>query len=385
MSNPPLGALEAFREKMMQMTDDEKKRKAAMKAKRTAERHSKQNGWSRATKVVQRQLGLRGRENGSTPPVTTVDDLGAMLEGLKVSTYADLDKPPPFRREDNVVFICVDVEAYEHNQNLITEIGIASLDTADLADVAPGRDAKNWFPLIRARHFRIKEYKHLNNRVFVKGCADKFDFGESEIIGLKEAPKAIAECFREPFCKRTEVKDINAKWLDHLQATNTQGPSSNNTNALPFFTPSNANRPLILVGHSLGGDITYLRRLGYSVSNLSNLLSTVDTLKLYSALAHDIQGSSLGKVLADLGIPGINLHNAGNDAVLTLQAMLAISVRALTDSQIYEQRARDGASEKIKKAVVEAKDNVVGKLDGWESDGGDGGEVVRFNWRTEPK
>jgi len=30
---------------------------------------------------------------------------------------------------------------------------------------------------IRARHFRINEYKHVHNTDFVHGCADRFEFG----------------------------------------------------------------------------------------------------------------------------------------------------------------------------------------------------------------
>jgi hypothetical protein len=75
------------------------------------------------------------------------------------------------------VFICVDIEAYEKDHKIITEIGIATLDTEDLKAIAPGKDGVNWRKAIRARHFRILEYKHLQNRDFVHGCAEYFQFG----------------------------------------------------------------------------------------------------------------------------------------------------------------------------------------------------------------
>jgi hypothetical protein len=87
------------------------------------------------------------------------------------------ENPLPFKTEDSVIFICVDVEAWERNHKLITEIGIATLDTADITSLAPGTGGANWAGVIRARHFRIKEHSHLENTDFVGGCADSFQFG----------------------------------------------------------------------------------------------------------------------------------------------------------------------------------------------------------------
>jgi hypothetical protein len=89
----------------------------------------------------------------------------------------DIGKPAPYTQEDSVVFICVDVESYERDHNLVTEIGIATLDTADINIVSPGEGGINWMKAIRARHFRITEHGHLKNKEFINGCADYFQFG----------------------------------------------------------------------------------------------------------------------------------------------------------------------------------------------------------------
>jgi hypothetical protein len=89
----------------------------------------------------------------------------------------DIGKPAPYTQEDSVVFVCIDVEAYERDHNLITEIGIATLDTADINTLSPGEGGINWMKVIRARHFRITEYGHLKNQEFINGCADYFQFG----------------------------------------------------------------------------------------------------------------------------------------------------------------------------------------------------------------
>ena len=76
-----------------------------------------------------------------------------------------------------MVFVCVDVEANERNSAQITEIGVATLDTRDLKSLLPGESGTNWLGKIRARHFRIDEYKHIRNTEFVSGCPDRFEFG----------------------------------------------------------------------------------------------------------------------------------------------------------------------------------------------------------------
>ena len=45
--------------------------------------------------------------------------------------YSDLESPPN-DFDAMVILISVDVEAFEFNQKLVTEIGISTLDTVDL-------------------------------------------------------------------------------------------------------------------------------------------------------------------------------------------------------------------------------------------------------------
>lgn len=102
---------------------------------------------------------------------------------------------------------------------------------------------------------------------------------------------------------------------------------------------STAKRNLIFVGHDVGADIGYLRQLGYDPFNLSNLLETVDSATMFRFLRREPNIRSLGSILAELGITGWNLHNAGNDAVYTLQAMLAIAIMA--NQEKPDREARD--------------------------------------------
>jgi len=120
--------------------------------------------WGRAVKRTQRYLGLREKN-------------GEYVAGGNQPTMLDLDQPMAAKPEGSVLFVCIDIEAYEFNQDLITEVGIAVLDATRLSGIAPGENGKAWHSLIEARHIRVKENAWAVNSKWVQGCADKFDFG----------------------------------------------------------------------------------------------------------------------------------------------------------------------------------------------------------------
>jgi hypothetical protein len=60
---------------------------------------------------------------------------------------------------------------------------------------------------------------------------------------------------------------------------------------------------------------------------------------MYRAFRREYQARNLGSILADLDIAGWDLHNAGNDAMYTLQAMVGIAVRARLEKQ--DKRSRE--------------------------------------------
>jgi hypothetical protein len=229
----------------------------------------------------------------------------------------DHSKSAPYHFEEDVIIICVDVEAWERSSSIITEVGIATLDTRELHDLPPGAEGENWRKTIRARHFRIREHMMYENREFVQGAADRFekDFGESEIINLKDAPRIIAECFKEPFSKPPTDAENAAPWK---QIANS---SQDDDQRAP------EKRNIIFLGHYPNVDIQYLRKLGYDPFNLSNLLETMDTASLYRAHKKEQNPRCLSHILAEFDLVGWNLHNAGNDAVYTLWIMLATAVK----------------------------------------------------------
>jgi hypothetical protein len=188
---PSEESLIAFKAKCdLMMRAQRGKKNAASNEKRRADRQAKMQFWGYSIKRVQRYLGLR-QASVRDQMVAISSELqkldlqwqdhdtavkNAMAE-LLLPGGIDTGKPAPHSQDGSVIFISVDVEAYERNKRLITEIGIATLDTKDITSLSPGKGGVNWRELIRARHFRIEEHKHLENFEFVDGCADRFEFG----------------------------------------------------------------------------------------------------------------------------------------------------------------------------------------------------------------
>ncbi|KUJ20966.1 uncharacterized protein LY89DRAFT_420910 [Mollisia scopiformis] len=246
------------------MTASEKSKKGAAKAKKTLDQAQRYQASRDIVKRVQTYIGIRKPDDGIEAALFKAHESRVEWYDPKAiaaavsreatakfgpATFFDAGKPMKFTPEDSVVFISVDVEANEFNHREITEIGVATLDTLDLVQLVPGKGGENWMKQIRARHFRINEYRHVINRVHVSGCPGSFEFGKSEFINLANAPAAIASCFKAPF-------------------------SGADTTSLDQDMPK---RNIVLVGHSIGADIAFLRDMGYDVTNLANLINTVDT------------------------------------------------------------------------------------------------------------
>ncbi|KAG0646862.1 Good for full DBP5 activity 2 [Hyphodiscus hymeniophilus] len=333
-STPTDRSIAAFKAKMALMAQAQKGKKVINSEKRNIDRIAKQQSWNQSIKRVQRYLGLRqasdekqkdiarARVQASESVLQWGEHSAAVKTVISRPAVFKPDQPAAYDQESDVVFICVDIEANERNSTQITEIGISTLDTRDLKGLVPGERGVNWFSKIRARHFRINEYKYIRNTDFVSGCPDKFEFGDSEFVGLKDAPRAVASCFKHPFSAPEDL----------IISIDENAPKRN----------------IIFVGHGIGADITYLKSMGYDVYNLSNLQEIVDTAVMWQSLKRDTSPRNLGSILAEIDIAGWNLHNAGNDAVYTLQAMVGISIRHLN-----EQQKRQEEKDQERKARVE--------------------------------
>lgn len=292
----------AFKRKMEDAIEATKHRNKNQRDKKKKQRIGTKQIWCAQMKRTQCYLGIRPRADPSMPDPVQDPDIPVRELEREIKRYnlaqcrdlpdLDVSEAAPFPFQSNVVFICVDVEAYEKPPRPITEIGISTLDTNDLVDLAPGERGTNWMKKIRSRHFRISETGHLHNKEHVQGCADRFepDFGVSEWISIKEAPQVIASCFRPPLSRPSENTSVDS----HGDESESEEPK----------------RQLVLVGHDVQNDVEYLRKIGYDVANLSNLIEAVDTADLYRAWKHEQNPSNLGAILLALELIGWNLHNA---------------------------------------------------------------------------
>lgn len=202
----------------------------------------------------------------------------------------------------------------------------------------------------------------------MQGCPDRFYFGESEIVTLADAPTYVAGCFQPPFgahrCNGVDniidtMKDVNLS----------------------------EKRNLIFLGHGTIGDIRYLQDLGFDPMKIDNLLEALDTADMYRVWRRELQATGLARILYDFDIAGHGLHNAGNDAAYTVQAMLAICVResSLRDSPELESMKNSEKAARLAAAVEEAQEKAKKEAEGWsDHEDGDGGPPVPLDVPVRP-
>jgi hypothetical protein len=350
----------AFKAKIEAAIEASRRKSKAAKRKKHRDTSVKLREWCRSLKRLECYLGFRPRLPHHVRYQSPFDDPAPLLP-------LDLDQLAPFPFADEPIFVCIDIEANEKMHEQITEIGVSTLDTLDLVGVTPGPNGANWMSMIRSRHFRIAEYSHVVNSTYLAGCPERFEFGESEWISIEKAGDMVDSCFLPPYSatpteasgksatEDTKAKADDPETLDCQVGINdrrwvfwTPNPRSHGV-GLPASTEiaeyKNRPRNIILVGHNITADITYLRKLDCkaikpksggdlddpfddTIDTQPKFLETLDTDFLYRVLKRDMQGSSLGKVLLDLGLTGWNLHNAGNDARYTMEAMIGIALKS---------------------------------------------------------
>ena len=269
--------------------------------------------WGHSVKRVQRYLGIRPRAS-------------AALSGSLASLDLSLAMTRPV---ESVVFIAIDVEWFEFNHNIITEVGLAVLDTWQTVGIAPLANLKNWFRMIKSHHLRVAENAHAVNRVHVRGCENFFDFGSVSRPCKPPARAAMLMTVRRS-SQFVKEKDMAAAIRSILEPKTAEGLT------IAEYTE---DRKVVLVGHDLESDIAAIKALGYDIrGDNKQLLEIVDTKDVYRHYRRMRDPASLEGILTDLAIPHRNLHNAGNDAVYTLQALLGIAVKKRLDSLAPEEK-----------------------------------------------
>ncbi|SCU96466.1 LADA_0H01090g1_1 [Lachancea dasiensis] len=188
------------------------------------------------------------------------------------------------------ICLCVDVEAFERNTNVVTEIGISIYD--------PRESLFSTVPKFRTYHLIVSESLKLRNGRFVCDLKDCFLLGESLVMSLNNCVKFIQTLINYYMIPQTAAE----------------------------LTWERA-----FVGHNVKGDLKWLSSIGvnipkdvdYNADQLQNpnRIQVLDTERLFKSL-YGSKGSNLGKILRLFEVPHAFLHNAGNDAYFTLKLLL---------------------------------------------------------------
>lgn len=173
--NLPTQIQEDFLAQLARLNDSSKYSTKQKSEKNRLKRYENHILWGRSLKRTQRYMGLRKRTALDITGLSlsdAVSEARVFPDVTVASDFIDLGEP-----EGSVIFVSIDIEAYEFNQDVITEVGIAIFDTLSIRGQEPGSTGEKWFGLIDAHHLRIKENSWAENSKHVRGCADNFDFG----------------------------------------------------------------------------------------------------------------------------------------------------------------------------------------------------------------
>lgn len=169
---------------------------------------------------------------------------------------------------ENYALYAIDVESWEKNHDIITEIGLTSYIPG------PGGWVANQ-SIIESRHFLVKENRFYKNGNWVADASANFEFGQSEFHSLRDIQNELTLFFGS------------------VPSTSGEEP-----------------RQRVLIGHDINGDIEYLRKLGYDVCAENSML-IFDTTEMWKAWTDSSNGISLSRLCNELEIDAWNLHNAG--------------------------------------------------------------------------
>ncbi|CAG7959884.1 unnamed protein product [Penicillium olsonii] len=310
----------------------------SIKIDRDAEKRARKAKRDNANKKLEQCLGRVAAYFGLRP---------ALQENVVQPSFSngqlkpiDPLKPAPFQFQNNPIFISLDTEWME-DYGTLTEVGISVLDTKDLQGFAPGNFGQFWLSQIRTRHLRVEEYKDHVNMKYQIGCPDYFHHGESEFVPSALIANVVNQALSSPAMVESGCE---------------------------------VERAVILVGLNLKNDIDILRRKKcQALLNLDPsrpppcspvIHEVVDVAQLYRIYAGEAQPPGLANLLINLQIVGQDLHNAGNDAFHTLEALVRLMLTAA--GEVPEGHSPAGSQAGEAEATEPEQDQVQAEDDSME-------------------
>jgi len=179
-------------------------------------------------------------------------------EVAKYDDFAKLINTIKFNIGNSRFYLCLDIEAYENNQSILTEFGWCIF--------------KKDGTITKKKHAIVKENMNYHNGKKVPDHRDHYLFGESEIQELKVIEEEL----------KADIESVN-----------------------------------YLVGQGINNDIRYLKSIHVNTDKFISMKNSkvqkfgiIDTMDLYSGY-FNLQAVSLEKSLIKLHIPFDKLHNGG--------------------------------------------------------------------------
>ncbi|CCK70696.1 uncharacterized protein KNAG_0F00240 [Huiozyma naganishii CBS 8797] len=209
------------------------------------------------------------------------------------NNFQDLKNAIKLFSSNRTICLSFDIEAYERDNDVITEIGIAVYD--------PRENQWGVTPTIRNWHLIIAEAVDLNNGNWVLDMKECFIHGESLVMPLQECVNFMQAIIN--YYMITPPPYLQSDPRDHWDRA--------------------------FIGHSVEGDFKWLKKLKIQIpetrplNHLGRSISPyiIDTHKIFH-MSYGKENGSLGKVLRLFQLPHAFLHNAGNDAHYTLKLMM---------------------------------------------------------------
>lgn len=219
----------------------------------------------------------------------------------------------------SAAFVAVDVETWEQDHDLVTEVGIASLV------LPPPGSPINAPPASSYEHLVLTENAHRRNGRYCPDARDDFQLGASETLPRADLAARIAARLRLP------------------------------------PTPTSGAGPVFLLLHDSRGDVRSLTSLGLDLNalerapllpdpstpagaaaygaDLAGAGFLLDTQRLYSGWSRRKRQVRLEDAVRSLGVAlpggkGVAFHNSGNDAWATLEVfhkLMGVSIGQSAD------------------------------------------------------
>lgn len=242
----------------------------------------------------------------------------------------------------DALFVSLDLEVASDRQKLhlsaekpvVKQLAFTALDTRDIRSLSASSDLNS---LISVQMFEVPLSLMSKKAKKKKEKAQECVFAQTHLITSGEVPTTITRNLR--------IRDSLAR------------------------SDSSHLRNIVLVGQSLGEDLRILRLLGIDLASVGPIPTIIDTHSISRFLFPPYdpnrapgpgQDFSLAGVLANLGSspPRSEFHNAGNDAMYSLYAMLLLAIKKGTarEAELSTRELRNLKT--IREAVFKALERI---------------------------